>query len=173
MAKSYLVDPSEYDLSRILHGIDEIHRMNMQRYEMEQLSAIVFEDESRGLCVGYKDLSPDEFWVRGHMPGMPLMPGVIMCEAAAQLCSYFANRYHLLSGGCVGFGGLRDVKFRGVVLPGQRFVVTSKLLKYRQDRMLIAAFQCLVNEEIVCEGELTGIRLPMDVLQKPTKQPAE
>ena len=55
---------------------------------MEQLTAIVFDDVERGICVGYKDISPDEFWVRGHMPGMPLMPGVIMCEAAAQLCSY-------------------------------------------------------------------------------------
>ena len=33
----------------------------------------------------------DEFWVRGHMPDYPLMPGVLMCEAAAQLCSFSAG----------------------------------------------------------------------------------
>ena len=62
-------------------------------FEMEQLTAIVFDDVERGICVGYKDIGPDEFWVRGHMPGMPLMPGVIMCESAAQLCGYFVQRH--------------------------------------------------------------------------------
>ena len=165
----YLIDPSEYDLDRILYGIEDIRRANMQRFEMEQLTAVVYENEENGTCVGYRDLA-DEFWVRGHMPGMPLMPGVIMCEAAAQLCSFFAYRYQLLSDGCVGFGGLRDVKFRGVVRPGQRFVIQSKLMKYRKDRMLVAAFQCLATAglqnptDIVCEGELTGVRLPQELL---------
>ena len=39
--------------------------------------------------LGYKDVTDNEFWIRGHIPGRPLMPGVIMIEAAAQLCSFF------------------------------------------------------------------------------------
>ncbi len=63
---------------------------------MEQINAVVLEDCERAICVGYKDVRDDEFWVSGHMPGMPLMPGVLMCEAAAQLASYFTQKYDLL-----------------------------------------------------------------------------
>ena len=54
------------------------------------LDGIVLIDPGRHLIVGYKDVRPDEFWVRGHMPGFPLLPGVLMCEAAAQLSCYYA-----------------------------------------------------------------------------------
>jgi 3-hydroxyacyl-[acyl-carrier-protein] dehydratase len=77
--KPLILDFSEYDLNHVVSNIEEIRRYNPQRFEMEQLSAIVFEDSARAICVGYKDLKQDEFWTRGHMPGMPLMPGVIMC----------------------------------------------------------------------------------------------
>ena len=68
----------------------EIHRYNPQRFEMEQFTAIVFEDPAPSFASAIRISARDEFWARGHMPGMPLMPGVIMCEAAAQLSSYFA-----------------------------------------------------------------------------------
>ncbi|MBU4398557.1 MAG: beta-hydroxyacyl-ACP dehydratase, partial [Planctomycetes bacterium] len=80
--RDLIIDFSEYDLDHVVSDTEAIRRANMQRYEMEQLTAICFEDPERGICVGYKDLTENEFWVRGHMPGMPLMPGVIMCEAA-------------------------------------------------------------------------------------------
>ena len=73
---------------------------------MEQLTAIVYDDVESGICVGYKDVSEHEFWVRGHMPGMPLMPGVVMCEAAAQMCSYHSQRHNLLEAEMIGFGGM-------------------------------------------------------------------
>ena len=57
------------------------------------------------------------------MPGMPLMPGVVMCEAAAQMCSYHSQRHNLLGAEMVGFGGMDDVRFRGTVVPGDRLVV--------------------------------------------------
>ena len=87
---------------------------------MEQLTAIVFDDFKRKICAGYKDITEQEFWVRGHMPGMPLMPGVLMCEAAAQMCSYYAHKHNLL-GECkvVGFGGMEDVRFRDPVRRGR------------------------------------------------------
>jgi 3-hydroxyacyl-[acyl-carrier-protein] dehydratase len=161
-----ILDPSEYDLNRVIAGVEEIRRYNRQRFEMEQLTAIVFEDRQRAICVGYKDLRPDEFWVRGHMPGTPLMPGVIMCEAAAQLASYFAQKYRLLDATVVGFGGLKDVRFRGVVLPGERFVVVARLLKTRST-MMTCEFQCLVRQNLVCEGVIIGIPLPEEALRGP------
>ena len=93
--KPLLADLAQIDFDRPIATIEEIRRYNPQRFEMEQLTAIVFEDREENVCVAYKDLSENEFWVRGHMPGMPLMPGVIMLEAVAQMCSYFVQKHDL------------------------------------------------------------------------------
>jgi len=156
--KQLILDFAEYDLNQVVSDIEEIRRYNPQRYEMEHLTAICFEDRARNVCVGYKDLGPDEFWVRGHMPGMPLMPGVIMCEAAAQLASYYSHKHNLMTG-VIGFGGLEEVRFRGLVRPGDRFVIVSRLLKLRRS-IMTCEFQCFVNQNLVCEGILKGVSLP-------------
>ena len=163
MKKPLIVDFSEFDLNRVVSDIEVIRRYNPQRFEMEQLSAIVFEDSTRGICVGYKDLRPDEFWTRGHMPGMPLMPGVIMCEAAAQLSSYYTLKNKLMEG-VIGFGGMEDIRFRGVVRPGDRFVIVCRLLKAKR-LMITCEFQCFVDQNLVCEGLIKGIPLPVGQLQ--------
>ena len=163
MAKKELIlDFSEYDLNNVVANTEEIRRYNPQRFEMEQLTAICFEDSERSICVGYKDLGPNELWVRGHMPGLPLMPGVIMCEAAAQLSSYYSHRFNLMEG-LIGFGGLEDVRFRGVVRPGDRFVIVCRLLKLRR-LIMTCEFQCFVDQNLVCEGILKGVSLPVDQL---------
>ena len=59
---------------------------------MEQLDGHRPPRPEQHLVVGYKDVRADEFWVRGHMPGNPLLPGVLMCEAAAQLCGVLHRR---------------------------------------------------------------------------------
>ena len=160
--RELILDFSEYDLHHVVADIEEIRRHNPQRFEMEQLTAICFEDPVRKICVGYKCLGPDEFWVRGHMPGMPLMPGVIMCEAAAQLSSYYCHKNKLMEG-LVGFGGLEDVRFRGLVRPGDCFVIVCRMLKFRRS-IMTSAFQCFVDQNLVCEGVLKGISLPVDQL---------
>lgn len=162
--RELILEPTEYDLNHVIADIEEIRRYNRQRFEMEQLTAICYEDPARFICVGYKDLGPDEFWIRGHMPGMPLMPGVIMLEAAAQLASYYTQRHKLMDTAVVGFGGLKDVRFRGVVRPGDRFVVSAQMLKLRRS-ILTCKFQCLVRQNLVCEGELMGIPLPTDMFK--------
>jgi len=164
-SKEFILDPSEYDLNNIVADVEGIRRYNPQRHEMEQLTAIVLVDTEHHVCVGYKDVSDDEFWARGHMPKMPLMPGVIMCEAAAQLCSYYVQKHDLLGPEMVGFGGLEDVRFRDVVLPGARLVIVAKLLRIRRGRMLVARFQGLVDEEIVVEGKIKGIPIPVEMVR--------
>ncbi len=160
--KPLLVEFSEYDLDRVIATIDEIHEYNPQRFEMEQLTAIVFEDPARGLCVGYKDIGHDEFWIRGHFPVKALMPGVVMCEAAAQLSSYFARKNKLIAG-IIGFGGMEDIRFRGIVEPGDRFVICTKLLKSRST-IVTCEFQSFVKQNLVCEGIIKGVALPMELL---------
>jgi 3-hydroxyacyl-[acyl-carrier-protein] dehydratase len=162
--KDLILDPADYDLERVVADIEEIRKYNPQRFEMEQLTAVVLDDVERGVCVGYKDISPDEFWVRGHMPGMPLMPGVVMCEAAAQLCSYHVQRHNLLGVEMVGFGGLDSVRFRGTVLPGDRLVIVSERTQLRLGQMIRSRFQCFVRENRVCEGQIRGIPIPVGAL---------
>ena len=158
--KEQIVDFSEFDLNRPVASVADIRRYNAQRFEMEQLTAIVYEDKESGRCVGYKDITDHEFWVRGHMPGMPIMPGVVMCEAAAQLCSYYSQKHDLLGAEMVGFGGLEDVRFRDPVLPGSRLVIVAKLLKIRRGAMIVCRFECYVDQTLVCEGGIKGIPLP-------------
>ncbi len=162
--REYIIHPSEYDLDRVIADIDEIRRWNRQRFEMEQLTAIVHEDQSRGLCVGYKDVTADEFWVRGHFPGVPLMPGVLMCEAAAQLSSYYTQRYNLLDAEVIGFGGLEEVRFREPVRPGDRLVIAVERVRVRPKAMIVCRFQGLVRENVVVDGVIKGVPLPIDVL---------
>jgi len=162
--RELIIDLSEIDLSRQVAGIDEIRKYNPQRFEMEQLTAIVLEDTERNICVGYKDISRDEFWIRGHMPGMPLMPGVIMCEAAAQLSSYYVQKYDLLKATMVGFGGMEDIRFRDPVVPGDRLVIACALIKARPRRMLKCRFQGFVRNELVVEGTIKGIPLRVEAV---------
>jgi len=161
-----LVDFSLVENAEPIATIEDIRRYNPQRFEMEQLTGILFEDAERMICVGYKDLSDDEFWIRGHMPGMPLMPGVLMCEAAAQLASYYVQRHDLLGAKVLGFGGLEDVRFRGIVRPGDRLLIACKLLKVRRGAMINCNFQLFVNRTLVCEGILKGIPLPEELLKE-------
>src|SRR5258708_5426653 len=91
-------DISQVDYSRVVADKEAIRLLNPQRFEMEHLDAIVYIDSEKHLIVGYKDVRSDEFWVRGHMPQYPLLPGVVMCEAAAQICSYYTSAYGLMPG---------------------------------------------------------------------------
>jgi 3-hydroxyacyl-[acyl-carrier-protein] dehydratase len=162
--KEPIIDIATIDCDRVIADIEVIRQINPQRFEMEQLTAIVYEDDSRRICVGFKDVTDHEFWIRGHMPGLPLMPGVVMLEAAAQLCSYYAQKHRLLGADMIGFGGLEDVRFRDPVLPGSRLVIASELTKIRPRRMLVSRFQGFVNNNLVVEGTIKGIPIPVDAL---------
>ena len=169
-AKELLVDPSQFDFDHPLADIEAIRELNRQRFEMEQLTAIVAIQPETGICVGYKDVSDSEFWVRGHMPGMPLMPGVVMLEAVAQQCSYHATRENLVGDGVVvGFGGVEHARFRGPVRPGERLILITKMVKVRPRRMIVCDFQGIVGEKVVVEGTIRGIALPMDSLSSPSE----
>ena len=162
--RDYIIHPSAYDLNRVIADIHEIRRWNQQRFQMEQLTAIVHEDQERGLCVGFKDVTHDEFWVRGHFPQAPLMPGVLMCEAAAQLSSYYTQRYNLLDAQVIGFGGMEEVRFREPVVPGDRLVIAVERVRVRPKAMIVCRFQGIVRESIVVDGVIKGVPLPPDYL---------
>ena len=160
-----LIDPSAIDYDNIVADIEEIRKYIPQRHAMEHLTAVVVDDIENDMCVGYKDLTEEEFWCSGHMPGMPLMPGVIMCEAAAQLCSYYVFTRNLMNGQMLGFGGMEDVRFRGPVVPNDRLLIVVKQVKLRPGRMIVSRFEGFVGDVLKVDGFLKGIPLPVDALQ--------
>ncbi len=172
VVKDLICEFSEYDLDRVIADLDEIRKYNPQRYELEQLTAIVHHDPEKKACVGYKDVTDQDFWIRGHMPGMPIMPGVLVLEASAQLASYYVTRYDLFgSNHILGFGGLEDVHFRGIVRPGDRLVIVVQLTKVRRAAIIVARFQCFVRQSLVCDGIIKGIALPVDMLKQAAAAP--
>jgi 3-hydroxyacyl-[acyl-carrier-protein] dehydratase len=64
----------------------------------------------------------------------------------------------------VGFGGLEDVRFRDPVVPGDRLIVMCELLKVRKPRLIVCRFQGVVGQNIVVEGTLKGIPIPVEYL---------
>jgi 3-hydroxyacyl-[acyl-carrier-protein] dehydratase len=152
-------DPSLLDLGHIVADQEAIRAVMPQRFEMEQLTAIVYVDTEANIIAGYKDVRPDEFWVRGHMPGTPLLPGVLMCEAAAQLSSYYIMKYtDLIQGGFIGFGGLENVRFRAPVRPGDRLVLIAKAVKLHR-RQSIFDVQSFVGTTMVFHGQIIGVAM--------------
>ena len=159
MPPAPLVEPLSIDTSRVIADLETIRKINMQRFEMEQLTAIVLADTVENLIIGYKDLAEDEFWVRGHMPGYPLMPGVLICEAAAQICSYYCHMINLVGPEAfVGFGGMEDVRFRGQVKPGDRLIIVAKAIKLHR-RQTTFETQGFVEGNMVYHGRIIGVTL--------------
>ena len=156
--KEFIIDPSQVDLTQTLADIEQIRRYNPQRFEMEQLTAIVHEDPARHLCVGYKDVRLDEFWVPGHMPDYPLMPGVLMCETAAQLCSFYSWIVKIVDHNFLGFGGMEAVRFRGQVRPGDRLIVAGKAVRLHR-RQTIFDTQGFVDGNMVYQARIIGVPL--------------
>ena len=155
MPQETLADISSFDLSKPVVDIEAIRAIIPHRYEMEQLSGIIKFDPENKIIIGYKDVSNNEFWVRGHIPGRPLMPGVLMLEAAAQLCTYYYKKT-IQDDRFLGFGGIDKVKFRWKVVPGDKLVIIAKNKELRSRRAIFDT-QGLVDGKIVFEGVIIGM----------------
>ena len=156
--KSAFVDSSQFDYGNVVVDKDAIGKINPHRHELALLDGILLL--SHDFAVGFKDIQEDAFWVRGHFPDKPIMPGVLVCECAAQLSCYFAMDNKMVdNGGYVGLGGLEGVRFRGPVVPGDRLVVMLRRGKVRKNAMFTAEFQGWVNDTLVVDGLIKGIVL--------------
>ncbi|MFP4356391.1 MAG: 3-hydroxyacyl-ACP dehydratase FabZ family protein [Phycisphaerae bacterium] len=157
MPPQTLFDTSKVDFEKVLFDRDSIYSVNPHRFEFMQLNGICHLDKDAGEIAGFRDINEDEFWVKGHIPGRPIFPGVLMMETAAQLVSFY-----VMSGqpekGFLGFGGVDEVKFRGAVVPGDRVVMLGKMVEMRR-RRCVGATQAYVNDRLVYEGKITGMWL--------------
>lgn len=157
MASIPIHDPGSVDTACAVISKEEILSLNPQRYEFEQIDSVLHLDIDTGVAVACKQQKPGEFWVRGHIPGRPLMPGVLMIEMAAQLCSIL---YHKKVGSdgkkFFGFGGVDQVKFRGSIKPGDTLIMMARA-KNLHSRIAVFDSQGFANGKMVFEGVITGV----------------
>lgn len=156
MPPPIIADPKGFDVTSLQFGPEEIRKRNPHRFELELLHGIVRFDPAEQLIVGVHQAREDDFWVRGHIPGRPLMPGVLLIEAAAQLCSFYwiesvdDDRFF-------GFGGIDKTRFRGTVRPGDTLIIVAKPIEIRAGRRAIFNAQGFVGDQMVFETQITGM----------------
>jgi 3-hydroxyacyl-[acyl-carrier-protein] dehydratase len=151
-------DYGSFNYDRPQFNLDQVRGINPQRHEMEMLSGVVHVNTDRQEVVGFKDLTTEEFWVKGHMPGYALMPGVLICEAAAQLAGFYARKYDILKAGdYIGFGGMSEVVFRAPIYPPARMIIGAKGGRIRPKIRAEFEFQAVVDGVLVAHGSIIGV----------------
>ncbi|BAS26975.1 3-hydroxyacyl-ACP dehydratase FabZ [Limnochorda pilosa] len=107
-----------------------------------------------GRAVGLKNVTLNEPFFQGHFPGQPIMPGVLIVEAMAQVASallYRAPEYSRTTG---LFAGIDQTRFRRPVVPGDQLRIETELLKKRGPIVRCRA-RAWVGDELAAEGVLT------------------
>jgi 3-hydroxyacyl-[acyl-carrier-protein] dehydratase len=155
MAATSFIDLSTVDLTQVYADHDAIYSILPHRYEFAQLDAVVAVYPDQFMGIARRVVREDEFWVRGHIPGRPLLPGVLMIETAAQLASYLAAKFNVIEG-FLGFARVDEVSFRGAVSPPATMYFIMKLIEHRR-RRVVGDAQAFLNNQLVFEGRITGM----------------
>lgn len=156
MASTPFIDLSTVDLTQVFADHKAIYSVLPHRYEFEQLSEIVSVDTEQFIGIARRDVREDEFWVRGHIPGRPLLPGVLMVETAAQMASWLTTHFKIIDSGFLGFARIDNVSFRGMVSPPATMYYVMKLVE-RRSRRVVGDAQAFVDGRLVFEGRITGM----------------
>ncbi|PKN70151.1 MAG: beta-hydroxyacyl-ACP dehydratase [Deltaproteobacteria bacterium HGW-Deltaproteobacteria-12] len=117
--------------------------------------------------VGAYRFRNDAFFYRGHFPGRPITPGVILMETMAQIGVVAFGMYLLacqknvrpgrMQGPLSLFSLADDVEFKGIVLPGERVIVTGNKIYFRKGALKVGLTMQRENGEVVCLGKLAGM----------------
>ena len=136
--------------------INEIKKIIPHRYPFLLVDKIIeCDDESQ--IVGIKSVTMNEPFFQGHFPEFPVMPGVLIVEAMAQVACILAMRVLKKEGhSSVFFTGIDGVKFRKPVVPGD--VLRLELTKTKQRGELFRFDgKALVEEQVVTQGSLQAV----------------
>ncbi|ABA19722.1 3-hydroxyacyl-[acyl-carrier-protein] dehydratase [Trichormus variabilis ATCC 29413] len=132
---------------------EEIQKLLPHRYPFLLVDKII--DYTPGKqAVGIKNVTINEPHFTGHFPDRPLMPGVLIVEAMAQVGGIVMTQLPNLEGGLFVFAGIDKVRFRRQVVPGDQLVMTVELLWIKQRRFGKMQARAEVDGQLAAEGEL-------------------
>jgi beta-hydroxyacyl-ACP dehydratase FabZ len=137
----------------MLMDVNEIQRIIPHRYPFLLVDSILELEPARRI-VGIKNVSINEPFFQGHFPGAPVMPGVLIVEAMAQVAAVMvlkeiANREQKL----VYFSGIDRARFRQPVIPGDQIRIVVEVIKMRPRHGKLKA-EAYVKERLVAEAEI-------------------
>ncbi|CCZ00036.1 (3R)-hydroxymyristoyl-[acyl-carrier-protein] dehydratase [Clostridium sp. CAG:793] len=105
-------------------------------------------------AIAYKNVNVEEWYFKGHFPGNPIMPGVLITESLAQTGAVAILSMDENKGKNALFGGIDKMKFKRKVVPGDRLKLEVKIIK-RKGPIGVGEAIATVDEKIVAKGELT------------------
>ncbi|MEE1341132.1 MAG: 3-hydroxyacyl-ACP dehydratase FabZ [Lachnospiraceae bacterium] len=105
-------------------------------------------------CVAYKNVDENEWYFKGHFPGNPIMPGVLITESLAQAGAVAILSMPENKGKNALFGGINNMKFKKMVLPGDRLRLEVTIIK-RKGPIGVGEALATVDGAIAAKGELT------------------
>ena len=132
-------------------NINEIKEMLPHREDMLLIEEAHAQD---GVAHGTYRVRGDEFFLRGHFPGNPVVPGVILCEIMAQTCSVLLGE--TIKGATPYFTGLNGVKFRNKVVPGDILRAACTIKKSRGN-FFFAEGKLFAGEKLCASGEFSFV----------------
>ena len=105
-------------------------------------------------CVAYKNVEETEWYFKGHFPGNPIMPGVLITESLAQAGAVAILSVPENKGKNALFGGINNMKFKKMVVPGDRLKLEVKIIK-RKGPIGVGEAIATVDGVVAAKGELT------------------
>ena len=105
-------------------------------------------------AIAYKNVRNEEWYFKGHFPGNPIMPGVLITEALAQTGAVAILSMQENKGRNALFGGIDKMKFKKMVLPGDRLKLEVKIIK-RKGPIGVGEAIATVDGAVAAKGELT------------------
>jgi 3-hydroxyacyl-[acyl-carrier-protein] dehydratase len=153
-----ILDLESVDLSGCVSDRADIAKYNPHRGVFALLDRVIWHSDDLHKAVAIMHVREDQFWVPGHIPGNPLLPGVLMVEASAQLASYlYYKRFE--QDVFAGFTRIEDTIFRSRVVPGQDLYILASIQKAHIKRF-VSDVQGVVDGEIVFQSRITGMSFP-------------
>lgn len=136
-----------------IYTAQEIHQLLPHRYPFALVDRII-EYSPGKKAVGIKNVTFNEPYFPGHIPGRPIMPGVMMVEAMAQVGGTILTQMPGMKGKFFAFAGIDKVRFRRPVIPGDQLIMTVELLSFKRGRVAKMQGSGLVEDRLAVEGEM-------------------
>ena len=138
--------------------VQEIRELLPHRYPFALVDRIIdYVTEKK--AVGIKNVTINEPFFPGHIPPLPIMPGVLIVESMAQVGGIVLSLLPGMKGIFFAFAGIDKVRFRRQVIPGDQLIITVELLAFKRERIAKMKGEATVDGELAAQGEMLFSRI--------------